>query len=260
MSRNEEKVTCNKQGGVCCLRLYEETERPGYAHPACGDQGRYVTVCPNRFDENGIIYEWIGSEILQDPEPRVLNEIGFLEAVKPLVDRSRDDVGRIDNVLVSLRGDSLSWCALEKQAVYFQGDAMGKEWPAIRSSTEDCLPFPVATRRPDYRSSGPKRLMPQLQIKVPTLRRWGKKMAVVIDESFFDALGDMEQVKDISNCDIAWFVVRYESTSEGVVLRRKCTVFTTLERAVEGLTAGNPVSLSTFEDRIREKLAKTNRK
>lgn len=42
------------------------------------------------------------------------------------------------------------------------------------------VPFPQVQRRPDLRSSGPKRLMPRLQIKVPTISRWGEEMAVVI--------------------------------------------------------------------------------
>jgi hypothetical protein len=98
--------------------------------------------------------------------------------------------------------------------------------------------------------------MPQLQVKVPTLRRWGKKMAVLVDRPFFDALGAMGVVKSVSNCDIVWFVVRYEETSSGAVLRPDFVRLTTLERAVEGLTGGNPVSLDLFESRIREKIAR----
>jgi hypothetical protein len=102
-----------------------------------------------------------------------------------------------------------------------------------------------------------KRLMPQLQIKVPTLRRWGKKMAVVIDEQFFRSLGEMQSVpdpNDISNADIAWFVVGYDEAHDPIRLMRAKCYLTTLERAVEGLTNGVPVSLPTFESRIRQKL------
>ncbi len=97
--------------------------------------------------------------------------------------------------------------------------------------------------------------MPQLQIKVPTLRRWGKKMAVVVDRRFFDAMGEMDDVADVSNCDIAWFVLDYDERGNQAVLRREFVRFTTLERAVEGLTGGRPVSLSVFEERIRAKVA-----
>ncbi len=121
------------------------------------------------------------------------------------------------------------------------------------------LPFPTKSRRPDYRSSGPKRLMPQLQIKVPWLRRWGKKMAVVVDESFFAALGPMDRVEHVSNCDIAWFIVKYRENGVQSKLTRGDVVLTTLERAVEGLTAGIPVSLEEFEQRIMAKLTRRPR-
>ena len=152
----------------------------------------------------------------------------------------------------------LLWCALEVQAVYFQGAAMGGEYRAICDHTANTLPFPVGIRRPDYRSSGPKRLMPQLQIKVPSLRRWGKKMAVVVDQDFFDALGPMEDVRHVSNCDIAWFVVKYDESANNAKLVAEAVHLTTLERAVEGLTAGVPVSLELFEERIRAKLVRAN--
>ena len=116
--------------------------------------------------------------------------------------------------------------------------------------------MPVVGRRPDYRSSGPKRLMPQLQIKVPTLRRWGKKMAVVVDLPFFLSMGEMRTVNHVSNADIVWFLVDFvkqpgDKLHKLVVVREFAT---TLESAIEGLTGGVPVSLSQFEDRINGKI------
>lgn len=96
--------------------------------------------------------------------------------------------------------------------------------------------------------------MPQLQIKVPALRRWGKKLAVVVDKAFFDALGEMAQVPDLSNADIAWFVVKYDEAGGAAKMVSSHVLRTTLEHAVEGLTAGTPVSLEAFERRIKEKL------
>jgi len=97
--------------------------------------------------------------------------------------------------------------------------------------------------------------MPQLQIKLPSLRRWGKKMAVLIDEGFFASLGSMDDVCDVSNCDIAWFVVGFNEADGEARLVPRFVRLTTLERAVEGLTGGTPVSRGAFEDRIRSKLA-----
>ena len=92
---------------------------------------------------------------------------------------------------------------------------MNSDFKAVSAYKGDGIPFPTQVRRPDYRSSGPKRLMPQLQIKVPSLRRWGKKMAVLVDQSFYEALGRMDDVGHVSNCDIAWFIVRYDEIAGG---------------------------------------------
>ncbi len=61
----------------------------------------------------------------------------------------------------------------------------------------------------------------------------------------------------MSNCDIAWFVVGYDEDGARAKLVPTDVHLTTLEQAVEGLTAGVPVSLESFEERIRAKLAKT---
>ena len=249
-------VACNKVGGVCSLRLYEKSAQTGEVKPATGEPGKLRTVCPARFEEDQSVYRWVAETVLATSDPFILGEIGFLESPSsPEIEAVPSDVGRIDKVLVVPDSNPLAWCALEVQAVYFQGRAMKNDFAVIRDRSGETLPFPSVLRRPDYRSSGPKRLMPQLQIKVPSLRRWGKKMAVVVDRSFFLAMGKMRTVPHISNCDVAWFVVRYEETADG-----RCHLvpdgvqFTTLEDSVEGLTAGVPVSLEVFEKRIMAKL------
>ena len=133
---------------------------------------------------------------------------------------------------------------------------MASEFRAITNSDVGGPPFPNRLRRPDYRSSGPKRLMPQLQIEVPTLRRWGKKMAVVVDKHFFESIGQMEEVEDLSSGDIAWFAVDFTESDDQTrfALNRHSVHVTTLERATEGLTGGSPITLQEFEAAIRHKL------
>jgi hypothetical protein len=75
--------------------------------------------------------------------------------------------------LVNAEGGALRWCALEFQAVYFSGKSMENDFKAMGDWIGPGVPFPTVQRRPDFRSSGPKRLMPQLQIKVPTVTRSG---------------------------------------------------------------------------------------
>lgn len=258
------EVACTKEGGVCSLRLYER-RASGDVTIADDALGTLRTTCPARFEEGDLVRRWIGETLLDHLEPDVVGEVGFLQrelldspedSSEDSSDVGREDVARIDSVLIRPGSDPLRWCALEIQAVYFSGAAMGTEFTAIRNASGTGIPFPAANRRPDYRSSGPKRLMPQLQTKVPALRRWGKKMAVLVDEAFFASLGTMDNVKDVSNCDIAWFIVGFDETSGDPRLVPRGVRLTTLERAVEGLTGGRPVSLGVFEDRIRTKLAR----
>lgn len=253
---------CSKDGGVCSLRLYSYAQHPDNGRaigvPVKGKQGELRATCPYRFHEGLEIFKWVGETILGDPEPLLVGEVGFLEAGASTDSEGGDDVGRIDMVLVSSKTSNatpLNWTALEIQAVYFSGNAMRGEFEAFAEDSLDWVIFPAGRRRPDYRSSGPKRLMPQLQIKVPTLRRWGKKMAVVVDRAFFDSIGEMDNVSDISNADIAWFIVRFEEVEGQKRTRivRDEVRYTTLERSVEGLTGGKPVALSVFEKRISNK-------
>lgn len=66
----------------------------------------------------------------------------------------------------------------------------------------------------------------------------------------------MDTVNDVSNCDIAWFTVKVDTAGETkqAKLVRDEVIYTTLERAVEGLTAGVPVTQKEFERRLRGKL------
>ena len=242
---------CTKKGGVCSFRLYEDTD--GVAIPESGAEAGLRVLCPRRFEEDKTIFQWVGETVLGTSAPDIATEIGFLRA-----EDGNTDVGRIDMVLADQETCSaaLNWCALEIQAVYFSGRSMNEEFRSIKVYDGEQPPFPRQIRRPDYRSSGPKRLMPQLQIKVPTLRRWGKKMAVVVDKHFFESLGHMEEVGDLSNGDIAWFTVDFQEVDAGrrFKLVRDSVHFTTLERATEGLTGGSPVTLTEFEEGIRSKL------
>lgn len=248
-------ATCNKKGGVCSLRLYQQVE-----NGAVTGTGPLITTCPNRFLEASQIFRWVGEYVLQTTEPRILSQVGFLDRLRPadeIIDEENDTgdfIGRIDNVLVHPSKEPLEWCALELQAVYFSGRSMANEFKMLSETPSDSLLFPAAHRRPDWRSSGPKRLLPQLQTKVPTIRTWGKKMAVVIDEAFFSSLIGLHREKYLSNAEIAWFVVGYEPAPNGWKLVRKELVFTSLESSVKALTGGVPLSKEQFERQLRMKL------
>jgi hypothetical protein len=249
---------CNKKGGVCSLRQYQQIGDG----PVSG-VGPVITTCPQRFLEAEKIFRWVGESLLQTTEPVVLSEIGFLDRLRPeetpeeVAEDSRDFIGRIDNVLVHPSRQTMDWCALELQAVYFSGQSMANEFKMLSAEPTEAFPFPAKHRRPDWRSSGPKRLLPQLQTKVPTIRTWGKKMAVVIDEAFFGSLVGLERERHLSNSEIAWFVVGYDSKSGGWTLVPREVVFTKLDASVKSLTGGVPLSRERFEQQLRDKLGTT---
>lgn len=256
------RVTCNKKSKICSIRNYLTSPRGKQSF------GSITVTCPIRFYEDYKVFEKVSELLLGDKNARIVKEIPFLK--RPHKERGPDtdgedseieggdkeDVGRIDMVMVSEKGPIFDWCAVEIQAVYFSGDEFAKDYPVIKSYRGKKVPEPTGKRRPDFRSCGPKRLMPQLQTKVPTLRRWGKKLAVIVDEPFFDALGEMDNVEDLSNCDIVWFIIGFDERagSGKAKLKIKGIRYTTLERAVEGLTAGVPTTLIDFENKIRVKL------
>jgi len=256
--RGQDKdAICTKEGGVCSLRLYENA--PSGIKPVRGERGAIRALCPVRFHEADEIVKWVGDTILGTDSPTIAREVGFLESGETVDGSEGEDVGRLDMILVDgeLPEDHpMHWCALEIQAVYFSGKEMPKDFVAIAADPGNGLIWPTEVRRPDYRSSGPKRLMPQLQIKVPTLRRWGKKMAVVVDRAFFDSMGSMDRIDEPSNADIAWFIADFEyvPAKKSFRIKRGEIVFTTLEEAVDGLTGGKPVSKDEFETRIRARL------
>ena len=249
------EAKCNKKGGVCSLRAYQQVGDG----PVFGT-GPLITTCPQRFLESDAIFRWVGENLLHTPCPVVLSEVGFLDRLRPEEQAqddeadSRDFIGRIDNVLVHPSKDPLDWCALELQAVYFSGMSMRNEFKMLSETEQQSLPYPAKHRRPDWRSSGPKRLLPQLQTKVPTIRTWGKKMAVVIDEAFFSSLVDLDREKHLSNAEIAWFVVAYEPVPKGWKLVPREMVFTKLDASVKSLTGGVPLSRERFEEQLRFKL------
>ncbi len=244
---------CNKKGGVCSLRQF--VKRGEIVVPVDGTSP--VATCPNRFYDSERALAWAGETLLDTKSPIVLTELPFLKATSDGDASDVSTVGKIDMVLVHSDTRTLLWCALEIQAVYFSGASMFKDFDLMKTWQGDGIPFPQGFRHPDFRSSGPKRLMPQLQIKVPTISRWGKKMAVVVDLPFWESLGSITEVDHVSNCDIAWFVMKYRHDGVRFQMEPAGLHLTTLDRAVEGLTGGKPTSLSEFEKTLRAKLPDT---
>ena len=160
--------------------------------------------------------------------------------------------GRVD-LVIARDGDASSWFGLEIQAVYFSGNGMLADFGLLRDNADEKPPEPTAIRRPDRRSSGAKRLMPQLQVKGPTLRRWGTKLAVAVDRPFFDAIGgpSEEPSHDLNDGDIVWLVPRI--TDDRRLVEDHWEVLS-LEESSDKLLSAETVKRQEFEDMLRAKL------
>ena len=185
-------------------------------------------------------------------EAMVAREVAFMHGTgtdKP--------AGKIDLVVARAIDGDLKWYGLEIQAVYFSGKGMSSEFENLRDDDGDGPPFPNAIRRPDWRSSSAKRLMPQLQVKVPTLRRWGSKMAVAVDRPFFNAVGGVssDYSRDLDDGDVIWLVPELVRGDDGAWrLTPGHWEVLTLEATVDKLLAAETVRRGKFEDDLRMKL------
>ena len=170
--------------------------------------------------------------------------------------KTNKPAGKIDLVVAKTSSGGVRWHGLEIQAVYFSGSGMGSEFDSLRDDTHETPPFPTANRRPDWRSSSAKRLMPQLQIKAPTLRRWGSKVAVAVDRPFFDAVGgpSPNPSHDLNDGDIIWLVPELVGNGGQQRLSRGHWEVLTLEDSTEKLLAASTIRREVFERTLLSKL------
>jgi hypothetical protein len=267
---------CNKKGGVCSIRKYA----PGPDNTGTTVAGdKIVTVCPTRFiqevGEGKSLFVWISEKMLDVANPTIVKETPFLRKISdarlPVEAERNPDVaedvateeeeekkaGRIDWIVVnpaSMSAAELEWAAVETQALYFSGGKMMVEFEAYAAAPGPLL-FPVGKRRPDYRSSGPKRLSPQLDVKVPVLGAWGKKVAIVIDRFFFENMNKLDEVyirgderARRDNAAIVWFIVDYD---ERLRLRTYAVHYTTLDSSRKALNATEPLAKADFTSNLK---------
>ncbi len=240
---------CRKRGGVCSLQRYTEGEE-GRLHQAVGDA---VITCPSRFEQDEMLIRWL-AEIVGFPhlQTSLAREIPFMESVS-----TGRPAGKIDLVVATNADNRFEWYGLEIQAVYFSGPGMTSQFEILLQDDDATPPFPDRLRRPDWRSSSAKRLMPQLQVKVPTVRRWGSKMAVAVDATFFDSIGgaSANPTQDINDGDIIWLVPELSRNEYGrySFLRRHWEVLT-LEESTNRLLSARTITRSAFEASLLEKL------
>ena len=241
----QDRPPCRKAGGVCAIKRYE-IEDSGRMGPPIGQP---VIMCPLRFEEQQVVIRWLADIVgFSESDAQVAREVPFMMGTA-----TGKPAGMIDLVVARMMDGRLDWYGLEVQAVYFSGRGMQSEFEGLALDRNNPPPFPDSVRRPDWRSSSAKRLMPQLQVKVPTLRRWAAKMAVTVDRPFFDAIGgpSPNPSHDLGDGDVIWLV---PELADGHHLVRGHWEVLTLEQSSEKLQAAETVRQADFERTLGEKL------
>ena len=239
-------VPCSKAGGVCSQRPYRAPLGDYLADRIGEPVGSIIIMCPKRFNQDEVVHRWL-ARIVGFRSAYVAEEVPFMRSP----DTGRE-AGRIDLVLSDdeTGGD---WYGLEIQAVYFSGRSMNPDFTLLSQDAGRLPPAPTVVRRPDWRSSSAKRLMPQLTVKVPTLRQWGKKMAVAVDTSFFGAIGgnSPRPSHDLNDGDVIWLTL---DVSDDYRLQTHHWEVLPLEASADKLLNAETVKREEFESALRRKL------
>ena len=243
------ETACSKRGGVCSIQKYEPAD-DGRIARAIDDP---VVVCPRRFDESRLLVRWLAEIVgINASDTRLAREVSFMKST-----RTNKPAGKIDLVIAGPSEPNFRWYGLEIQAVYFSGHGMPEEFERMAVDTGGAPLFPNKVRRPDWRSSSAKRLMPQLEIKVPTLRRWSSKLAVAVDKPFFESVGgpSANPSSDRDDGDIIWLVPEFQrGADQSIRMTRGRFEVLTLEASRPRLLAAETISRSEFETALRRKL------
>jgi Restriction endonuclease NotI len=221
-------------------------------------ESKSVITCPIRFREDWIITDDAASFFFREG-----TTWSSLTEVR-LNDSKGKSAGNIDVVLVAYdaKGKVYDFGALEIQAVYISGNVREpfeyfmkdpKAGSSMNWSSQPNYP------RPDYLSSSRKRLAPQLLFKGGILHRWGKKIAVALNKSFFDTLPKLKPISK-SKADIAWLIYDLELFKDKKMgsgrfgLKKVDEIFTEFESALVSITTPSPGKIEDFIRLLQEKL------
>lgn len=239
---------CNKAGGeggrlgVCSLLTGAE------------DAPIYEPVCPSRFLDGGVVKKEL-EEFMIGGQTGVLIPEGHLSVKTP--NGTTLPAGSVDWVLAEIKDQALlGYGAVEFQAVYTTGGGVQKAYKAFMAGQD--TPERERGSLPDYRSSGRKRLTPQLQAKGKVFADNGIKQAVVLSEGLYEsefkqALTGAAVTEKES--DFLWLVVK-AAPGEKVTLKVVHKLYSTYEKTLASLQGPTTPDLGLFEEGLKRKLAR----
>jgi hypothetical protein len=218
------------------------------------DKDDIAITCPIRFREKWLVVEDAANFFF--PQNTMWTSLTEVR----LNDANGQSAGNIDFVLVSYnnQGKVVDFGSLEIQGVYISGNVRRPfEHYISNLSRNSNLDWSNERNypRPDYLSSSRKRLAPQLIYKGGILKHWDKKMAVVLDNSFFMTLPKLPET-DEKNADMAWFVydLIQDETNNIFNLKKIKTIYTNFENALNKIITPSPGEIKNFINVLQDKL------
>ena len=217
-----------------------------------------AAICPVRFLEGDRIFRDAAKIAFgPDCEIGIFPEIRILRMVDDRQSTTKK-IGKVDFLIGKIeKGKIVDYAAIEVQASYFSGREIRSAMNHfLRNNALDLI---TSDRRPDFRSSAQKRLMPQLQLKVPVFRRWGKKFFVVVDTQFFRSLPSFKTTS-LSNSEIVWLNYPIALAFDSYTMNDPEVIGTHWDDVVTSLREGiAPETHEIFEE-LQAKLSATGTK
>jgi Restriction endonuclease NotI len=212
-----------------------------------------ASLCPVRFLENGRIFRdaaLIAFGALTTFA--VFPEIRILEIARQSDEERVKKIGKIDFLIGKIDdGKVVDFAAVEIQAAYFSGGSLRTVFETYMSThSVDGID---TRRRPDFRSCAQKRLIPQLQLKIPVFRRWGKKFFVVVDSAFFGSLPLFPRTSK-SNSELTWLVYPLAKHDMHYTLCDPDVVFSEWDEVQNSLREGKPPEPAEIIQELQAKL------
>ena len=210
-----------------------------------------AAVCPVRFLENGRIFRDAANLAFgQHSNFEVFPEIKILKI--PSTDSTREKkIGKVDYVIGKVEAHEITdFAAVEVQAVYFSGTEMRTFFN--KYIVGDNVDINDSSRGMDFRSSAQKRLVPQLQLKVPVFRRWGKKFFVVVDSVFFSELPKFSTTSE-ANSEVTWLAYPIKKTGKDYLLNKPDIIHSEWDEVRNSLREGTPPDPSEILKELQRK-------
>jgi len=211
-------------------------------------------ICPIRFREHWRVAEDAASFFF----PKGTKWTSLTEV--RLNDAKDDSAGNIDLVLVSYNksGKITDFGAVEIQGVYITGN-IRNPFEKYMASPNDNADFDWSNKpnypKPDYLSSSRKRLAPQLLYKGSILNKWGKKLAVALNNGFYNTLPELQEI-DPTTADMAWLIydLKHDNSRDKYKLVKSKAVHTSFESTLAKITIAEAGDVRQFIAYLQEKL------